>query len=236
MQRRSNGTQLLAIFAALALASAAQARTVSFSGTDWTVKTSRGKVGPGPNYFSDSTSNVWVDAAGKLHLKITKSGSRFSCAEIVGPSSLGYGTYRFEIESDLAALDRNVVLGLFTWSDAPAQNHRELDIEFARWGSATNVPGQYVVQPYTDARNIYRFDWPLGILDSSHSFRWLPGRVDFESAVPGATLRSWSGTNQVPAPGDERPRLNLWLTGGKRPANGREAEVVVRRFVFTPAP
>jgi hypothetical protein len=235
MNRRAR-VQLTVVLAALALAGAAGARTVSFSGSDWTVKTSHGKVGPGPNYFSDSTSNVWVDAAGKLHLRITKSGSRFTCAEIVGSTSLGYGTYRFEIESDLAALDRNVVLGLFTWSDAPAQNHRELDIEFARWGSATNQPGQYVVQPYTDARNIYRFDWPLGIVDSSHSFRWAPGRVDFESAVPGATLRSWSGTNLVPAPGDERPRLNLWLNGGKKPANGREAEVVVRAFVFTPAP
>ena len=230
-------TQANAILLTAALAtSAAFARTISFSGSTWTVKTSSGKVGPGPNYFSDSTNNVWVDAAGNLHLKITKQGGRWSCAEIVGPASLGYGTYRFEIESDLASLDRNVVLGLFTWSDAPVENHREIDIEFARWGSATNLPGQYVVQPYTDSRSIARFDWPKGIVDSTHSFLWNAGRVDFASSVPGATLRTWSGTNLVPTPGDERPRLNLWLFGGKRPSNGREAEVVVRRFAFTPAP
>jgi hypothetical protein len=236
MTRASGAASAAGLLLVLGAATAAVARTVSFSGEDWTVKTSHGKVGPGPNYFSDSTANVWVDAAGKLHLKITKSGKRFVCAEVIGPRALGYGSYRFEIESDLAALDRNVVLGLFTWSDAPAENHRELDVEFARWGSATNVPGQYVVQPYTDARNIYRFDWPLGILDSSHAFRWAAGRVDFESAVPGATLRAWTGTHLVPTPGDERPRMNLWLYGGRRPANGREAEVVVRSFAFAPAP
>lgn len=234
--RKIAAVTLFGLLAVLAGATLAEARTVSWSGYDWTVKKSKGRIGPGPNYFSDSTSNVWVDAAGKLHLRITKAGNRFQCAEIIGPTSLGYGTYRFEIESDLAAFDRNAVLGLFTWSDAPAENHRELDIEFARWGSATNVPGQYVVQPWDVAANIHRFDWPTGILDSSHWFRWAPGRVDFASEVPGATLRSWTGTNLVPTPGDERPRLNLWLMGGKRPANGSPLEIVVRSFTFTPLP
>ncbi|HVM50372.1 MAG TPA: hypothetical protein VMU04_20255, partial [Candidatus Acidoferrum sp.] len=46
-------------------------RWVSFSGYDWWVKSSTGTVGPGPNYFSDSTNNLWVDTVGQLHLRIT---------------------------------------------------------------------------------------------------------------------------------------------------------------------
>ena len=30
----------------------------------------------------------------------------------------------------------NVVLGLFTWSDDPAYDNREIDIEFSRWNNA----------------------------------------------------------------------------------------------------
>ncbi len=35
------------------------------------MKASPGLVGPGPNVFSDSPENVWVDAAGQLHMRIT---------------------------------------------------------------------------------------------------------------------------------------------------------------------
>ena len=46
---------------------------LQFSGISWRVKSSGvGKMGPGPNYFSDSTKNVYVDNQGYLHLKITK--------------------------------------------------------------------------------------------------------------------------------------------------------------------
>lgn len=54
---------------------------IGFAGYTWAVKSSAGKVGPGPNYFSSSTSNVWVDGAG-LHLKITKAKARWYSAEV----------------------------------------------------------------------------------------------------------------------------------------------------------
>ena len=58
-------------------------RWISFSGYDWWVKTSSGLVGPGPNYFSDSTNNVWLDAQGRLHLRITNRSNQWQCAELV---------------------------------------------------------------------------------------------------------------------------------------------------------
>lgn len=36
-------------------------RTLAWSGRSWLVKASSTPVGPGPNLFSDSTDNVWVD-------------------------------------------------------------------------------------------------------------------------------------------------------------------------------
>src|SRR5262249_2632448 len=37
-------------------------RWINFCGYDFSVKTGSGQLGPGPNYFSDSTNNVWLDA------------------------------------------------------------------------------------------------------------------------------------------------------------------------------
>ena len=36
-------------------------RTVEFSGHTWRIRSNDVPRGPGPNYFSDSTANVWVD-------------------------------------------------------------------------------------------------------------------------------------------------------------------------------
>jgi hypothetical protein len=40
----------------------------------------------------------------------------------------------FTIDSRVDLLDRNIVLGLFTWDTyAPQYNYREIDFEFSRW-------------------------------------------------------------------------------------------------------
>jgi len=228
---------LLLAGAALLRLDAAYPRTISFSGTSWSVKTSSGRVGPGPNYFSDSTSNVWVDGQGRLHLKILKVKNRWTCAEVVSQASFGHGTYRFFLDSPVDALDPSAVLGLFTWSDDPAYSNREIDVEMSRWGSAANQNAQYVVQPYTLASNIHRFQWPA-VTPSSHSFAWTSGRVEFQSVdtTTSSVLQSWTCTNAVPVPGGENARMNLWLYKGRAPKSGQAVEVVVNRFEFTPAP
>ena len=215
-------------------------RTISFSGHTWSVKTSSGKVGPGPNYFSNSANNVWVDADDRLHLKITKDKGRWYCAEIVSTESFGYGTYRFYLDSPVDALDPNVVLGLFTWNDNPAYNHREIDIEFSRWGTAANLNAQFVVQPYDVPANVLRFDEPAGVTASLHSVNWLTGSVGFQSirgqvlpATDSTIIQTFSvGGAATPVPGGENARMNLWLFQGHAPADGREVEVIVNRFEF----
>ena len=79
------GRLCLATLALTAVAAPAQAarpsppqppREIQFSGHTWLVKDSGGaKWGPGPNVFSPSTDNVWVDALGRLHLHGFLSGA-----------------------------------------------------------------------------------------------------------------------------------------------------------------
>lgn len=210
-------------------------RTIAFSGYSWAVKSSTEVVGPGPNVFSSSPENVWVDAAGQLHLRVTSRNGRWLSAEVFLDRSLGYGTYRFMIASPVADLDPNAVLGLFTWNDDPAYNHREVDVEFARWGNAGDpTNGQYVVQPYDRAGNLTRFVQPLSA-PSSHSFTWRTKGVNFASTdAAGRTIANWGYTgSSVPRAGGERIHLNLWLNRGLPPADGAEIEVVLSAFSFT---
>jgi len=211
-------------------------KTLAFSGYSWAVKASTGSVGPGPNVFSDNPENVFVDTAGQLHLRITYRDGLWRCAEVILDRSLGYGTYRFTLSSPVGDLDPNVVLGLFTWSDDPAYNHREIDIEVARWGSVgTTENAQYVVQPYDRAGNVRTFVQPDAV-PTTHGFTWAPNRVSFRStAADGSSIAGWSYSGRdVPKKGDERIRINLWLDGGAPPTDGVEAEVVLSGFSFTP--
>jgi hypothetical protein len=210
--------------------------TINWAGRSWQVKSSSAKVGPGPNYFSASTDNVWVDAAGALHLKITYRSGKWSCAEIISNDSPGYGTYSFDVSSPLDDLDPNVVLGLFTWSDKAAYNHREIDIEFARWGNAADpTNAQYVVQPYDAAGHLRRWTVPTGAAPTTHDFTWRSGSVQFASFDPSGWTTSWLyKASDVPKHGDEHVRLNLWLNGGAAPTDGQEFDVVVTGFGFSP--
>jgi hypothetical protein len=219
--------------AAAPVRSAAGVTSISFAGYPWTVKTSAGTVGPGPNQFSDSPQNVWVDAAGQLHLRITHRDGRWQCAEVTLGRSLGYGTYAFTIASAIGNLDPNVVLGLFTWDDAPADNHREIDIEFARWGNAASATNaQYAIQP-VGIGQLNRFAQPQ-VAPSRHSFAWSPKQIAF-LRTPGATPAGsgWLYKGRgVPRAGAERAHINLWLDRGRAPTDGAEIEVVLSGFSF----
>ena len=45
---------------------------------------------------------------------------------------------------------------------------------------------------------------------------------------------TYSGS-EVPQPGSEQLRINLWLFRGAPPTDGKTVEVIVKRFTFTPA-
>lgn len=239
--RRVSLALILAVVLTASSASAALARgkpgypdKISWSGTTWAIKTSHSAVGPGPNVFS--RDNVGVNSAG-LHLGIRQGpAGTWTTSEVIGSTSLGYGTYTFTLGSDVSALDPNVVLGLFTWSDRARYAHREIDIEVARWGSASDsTNAQYVVQPNDAAGHLERFVQP-STTSSTQQFTWRAGSVEWVSRNGnGDVIASYSyHGSDVPKPGDERVHLNLWLFNGDAPMNGQDVDVTITSFAFTP--
>jgi hypothetical protein len=212
-----------------------------FSGLSWEVKTSGSEVaGPGPNYFSDSEDNVWVDSDGALHLRIERRGGVWYCAEIWSVEALGYGEYSFLLDAGADQIDENAVLGLFTWDDHPAEHNREIDIELSRWHDPNNDNSQFVVQPYDTPGNMQRFESDLNGESSTYRFDWQASRIGFGAQVgtadppaSGDIIEEWeySGAD-IPTPGDARTHLNLWLYQGRIPSDGEPVEVVINEFRF----
>jgi hypothetical protein len=220
----------------------ATTRTIVFSGEVWKVKSSKTRVGPGPNFFSDGTDNVWVDDAGRLHLKITRQGDKWSCAEVISAKSYGLGTYRFDLDTPLQDIDTHITLGLFTWSDAREHAHREIDVECGKWGKASDVNNaQFVVQPYQLRGRLVRFHVPGDLHPVEYDFQWRSDSVRFESFSPSPStlpdrqpFKQWNFTgNSVPPPGIENARINLWLSTALHPADPGKTEAIIRRFGFT---
>jgi hypothetical protein len=218
----------------------ANQRIINFSGRIWWVKANPAPVGPGPNHFSDSPGNVWVDPQGRLHLKITNQNGIWYCAEIVSAQVLGFGTNIWVLDSPVGALDPNVVFGLFTWSDDPSYSNREIDIEFSKFGNASDAGNaQYSVQPATSPRNFQRFQLPLGLTPSTHALNWRSGRISFQSvsgsSPAGPIVSQWNYAGPVPAPGNQNVRMNLWLFRGQPPTNHQQVEVIIRSYQYAAA-
>ena len=210
-------------------------RTLQFSGYEWQVRNVGSNRGGRPNSYD--SANAWTDESGFLHLRIAQNAGQWTCAEVKLPRSLGYGSYRFVVR-DVSQLEPAAVLSMFTWDDAEAgQNHREMNIELAKWGDAANKNAQYVVQPYYVPANVVRFNVPAGAL--THSFRWEPGRVAFKTvrgSVAGGPSEVFDHvfTSGVPAPGDESIHLDLYIFGNATNPLQNDVEVVIERFEYLP--
>ncbi|MGJ1262143.1 glycoside hydrolase family 16 protein [Sphingobacterium spiritivorum] len=210
-------------------------RVISFSGMDWIVRTTNNKTeGPGPNRFSDSDKNVWVDGTNRLHLKIRQEGGNWYCAGVTAKKSMGYGKYIFYIGSDINQLDKNVVAGLFTYLN----DEEELDIEFSKWAVADNVNAQFVSQPSTIAGNKVRFDIAPNLGQTQHYFDWQEKQIAFASSYTDSKglsrpIQEWIYTGkQIPKEKNEKLKLNLWLFRGQMPSDLKEQEIVIDSVRF----
>ena len=218
--------------------------SLQFSGYTWGVKTTGNSSGdqfdPGPNFWSDDPSVVSVAADGLIHLKINQIGGRWRCGEVYLTRSLGYGIYTVKIGSHLDQLDRNTVAApLFIY----AGTGQELDNEYSGAGGLVPAPNsaQFVVQPYTVPGNIVYYTQPSTAQFTSQ-MEWRSDHVTFtawngwaSAATAGNTVYQWTYTgSHIPAPGQERVHINLWMLNGDAPVSGTGDEMVINSFTFQP--
>lgn len=239
--------------------SCAKQKKIKFSGYEWEVKNSSEPVGPGNNYFSDSKESVWVDDKG-LHLKLRYEDGKWYCSEVINKSSLGYGKYIFNIVSEgnsrIDTLDKNVVLGMFTYDNTDENNTREIDIEFSRFGKDDNSIGHYTVyapgkEIILNSKKFNEIDDKPFELDGSyttHIIDWKKDSITYESLhghlidnQNKKRIRSYTYTikdskEKIPVPdeGNAKIRINLWLFRGKAPTNKKEVEIIIKKFKFIP--
>jgi len=210
-------------------------KTINFGGYEWAMSSGPIYRAGSRNFFDPA--NVWTDAGGALHLRISGGAGKWTAAEVKLTRSLGYGTYRFRVH-DISHLDPSAVLTLVSWDGVGTeQNRRELDVELSRWGYINNDNAHYVVQPYYVPANIVRFRVPAGVY--THSFHWEPGQVTFSTAAgsgsPGTPLlKQHVFTSGVPAAGSESVRISLYVfERGQVPLkNGNQ--VVIEKFEYLP--
>ena len=214
------------------------ARTITFAGVTWNVK-SGGPKGPGPNYWTDNAGDVWVDEQGRLHMTIIKKDNTWYCSEVYTTEFSTYGEHRFLVEGDFDRMDKQIVLGLFTY----AADDAEVDIEFSKWGSASNNKiGGYTLQPYYITGNNYKFPCTLSSSKSTHYFNWQPDSVHFGSYQghhygrpdhASDVIQQWVYTgNHIPDSSlNLRTHINFWLFQGKNPVNFSVLHIIITDVV-----
>lgn len=212
-------------------------KNIFFSGYEWEVKS--GRYAPGNNHWLGN--NVWVDKDGFLHLKITRTGSRWYCAEVTSVKSFGYGSYQFQVIAPVDKLDPNIVLGLFVYPGPEnSDTGSELDIEFSKWGEPGGPAGTYTV---TSSQETYHFPCSLDGIYTAHQFDWTDNQILFQSfhghvLNENTVFNSWLYNSaeymgKIATP-PVRVHMNLWLFLGQAPLDGKEQEIIIKKFIFEP--
>lgn len=186
--------------------------TVTFAGKVWDVKHSTAQQGPGPNFFSDAPSDVFVDQNGWLHLKIANRDNRWYATEVVGQENIGYGTYTWTVGSDVHNIPENLVVGLFTWDNNSFQRqaNSEIDVEFSYWGDTTlSSTLSYSAQPvnfgtfFPERHHTSPSAGELLEGVTTHTFTWTDTLVTWASyegeSASGTPFAEWSFDLNNPA-------------------------------------
>jgi len=213
-----------------------ESKVIHFSGYDWTVRAAGSDRGGEPNAFDPA--NAWVDAQGRLHLRISRKDGKWMCAEVSLNRSLGFGSYRFVVQ-DSAHLDPSAVLSILTWDDIRSGDFRnEFDVELSQWGNPNGMNAQYVVQPFYVPENISRFTVPAGTM--THVVRWEPEKLEFKT-IRGATdgpearpVHQHSFTSGIPTPAGEAVHIVLYEFHPSKSTSQQPSEVVIEKFEYFP--
>ena len=206
---------LLSQLAITGLTSGATLDTVSFSGRTWDVSVYEN--------FSNDASQVWVDANGSLHLKLSQATGSWKDVEVVSQQTLGYGNYTW-VTQGVHAIDKNIVLGMFPYLD----NDHEIDIEQAQWGNSAAPNFDFWVQPGNDNSQV--FNVPYTSENTTFVINWQPTSIHFSITEGSTLIHQWTCDQARDATG-VFGIMNLWQFSGA-PSNGQPVEVVFKSFQY----
>jgi MYXO-CTERM domain-containing protein len=197
-------------------------------------------------------ANIVVDANGYLHLKITKSaGGTWTASEMFTSTSLGFGTYQWQISGPIDRMDHTVVLGLFPYGPQAgigADGTNEIDTEFSFWNDELpNVNADWGVYPPTTAAMHWEDDYMFSLSGGTSAtarMEWSSAHIKYtlmSGFQPLASTQGLLGTyDYVPAnPATDIPQqalplgMNLWCYKAV-PASGNNVEIVIQDFQFVP--
>jgi hypothetical protein len=215
----------------------APTKPLKFSGYDWDVRTVSSNRGGLENLYDPD--NAWTDANGALHLRITHRSGSWYCAQVALNRSLGYGTYIFRVR-DASHLESAAVFSMYTFDEWHGdQYYREMDVEMSRWGDAANPNNaQYAIQPFYVPGNVYQFKAPAGPL--TYTMRWKSGSVAFTTTrssrddTAGTVVAEHEFTAGVPAPGQEKIKLQVYLVASHKYPLQEGGEVIIDKFEYLP--
>lgn len=206
-------------------ASAPADPSVSWENETWNIKNSNTLTGAGPNYWSSNNVSIQPDG---LHLKLTMTNNKWYAAGVYTDNIFGYGDYTWQLTSP--SLDPSVTLGVFTWNDDPAYNHREIDFEISKFGNGSlTTNAQLTTEPYSGAHQDKRITLQPG--QSTVTIAWRQNSITWTVVNNGIT-QTWNYTGTyIPAP-TTSVRMNLWPLIKSGPQDGQPTEAVINSFDF----
>jgi MYXO-CTERM domain-containing protein len=194
-------------------------------------------------------ANVSIDSSGYLHLQINQSNNGWTAAEVFTTTSLGFGTYQWQISGPVDRMDPVTVLGLFPYGPAAgigASGTNEIDTEFSAWDNHDgNINFDWGVYPPTSSGTHWQKNFKFSLSGGSE----VTARLVWSSAGISGTLMSGLQpigttanvlltTSYMPSnPTSKIPQkalplgMNLWCYEGL-PAKPQEA--VIEDFTFVP--
>ncbi len=214
----------------------APTKPLKFSGYDWAVRTVPSNRGGSESLYDPD--NAWTDASGALHLRINHRSGLWYCAQLALTRSLGYGTYILRVR-DVSHLEPAEVFSMYTFDEWHGdQYYGEMDVEMSRWGDAADPNNaQYGIQPFYVPGNVYRFKAPAGPL--TYTMRWNSGSVTFTTrsssgSTAGTVVAEHEFTAGVPAPGQEKVKLQVYLVPSDKYPLQEGGEVIIDKFEYLP--
>jgi hypothetical protein len=229
----SNTALFMAVGLLLVLPSIACANTyatngyLTWCGDNWWTR--HGTGNPMDNTWSRYTP--YLDNNGYMHLTIVKDSGTWYSSEVDGEKSYKYGNFTWVVDSGAFSLDKNCVLGMFTYANDANEN----DIEFSKWWNDTGDNLCYSVQPSRIKGNYASFNVTNPGNRVVCNIDWKPTYVHFRTWYEnnGTMIANYKNTNiSTISHVNQSIGMNLWQNVS--PSNGQNIDITIYNYSVVP--